>query len=415
MTDVAVVGAGIVGLATALRLLEQRPGLDVVVVDQEDRVAAHQTGHNSGVIHAGIYYRPGSLKARLCRLGVNRLLAFCDVHEVPYELRGKVVVATGAEELPRLEELHARGTANGVPGLELIGPERLREIEPHTAGLRALWSPSTGVVDFARVAGAMAREIEAKGGSLRFRTAVRGLSIARGEVVLETSAGAVPARRVVNCAGLHADRVARLAGPARWVDSAGTGEGGTTPPEIRLVPFRGEYFSLRADRRDLVRSLIYPVPDPRFPFLGVHFTRGIDGDVEAGPNAVLALAREGYRKRDVHPREAWQALGWPPFWSMARQYWRTGLGEVGRSLSKAAFAKALQRLVPEIRAADLEPGGSGVRAQALAADGRLLDDFAITRTEHVINVLSAPSPAATASLAIGERIAEAVLEEWPAS
>lgn len=401
--DVAVIGAGIVGLATALKILEARPDASVVVLDKEARVGAHQTGNNSGVIHAGIYYRPGSLKAATCRRGVEALLRFCEEHAVPYEVCGKVVVATSPEEVPRLEELLARGTANGVPGLRLVDPAELRELEPHAAGVKALVSPSTGIVDFGAVAAAYAREVEARGGRLRLGAAVRGLATARGDLVLETTAGAVTARRAVNCAGLHADRIARLAGPAV--------RNGAPAPEVRLVPFRGEYWSLRPERRSLVRNLIYPVPDPRFPFLGVHFTRRIDGTVEAGPNAVFALAREGYRKTDVDPAEAWDALGWPPFWAMARRHWRMGAGEMARSLSKRLFAAALRRLVPEIRAADLGPGGCGVRAQALAADGRLLDDYVVTRAGRVVNVLNAPSPAATASLAIGERVAEIVLED----
>jgi L-2-hydroxyglutarate oxidase LhgO len=340
--DVAVIGAGIVGLAVALKILEARPGARVTVLDKETRIAAHQSGNNSGVIHAGIYYRPGSLKARTCRRGVEMLLRFCDEHSVPYDICGKVVVATSPEEIPRLEELEARGTANGVPGLRRIDPAELRELEPHAAGLQALVSPSTGVVDFGAVAAAIARAVEARGGELRLGAAVRGLAVARGELVLETTAGAVHARRAVNCAGLHADRIARLAGPAVM--------DGAPAPEVRLVPFRGEYRALRPERRDLVRSLIYPVPDPRLPFLGVHFTHRIDGTVEAGPNAVLALAREGYRRRDVRPAEVWNALGWPPFWAMARQYWRTGVGETARSFSDRILAAALRRLVPEVRA-----------------------------------------------------------------
>lgn len=401
--DVAVIGAGIVGLATALKILESRPGARVVVLDKEDRVGAHQTGNNSGVIHAGIYYRPGSMKARTCRRGVELLLRFCDERSVPYEICGKVVVATSPEEIPRLEDLYTRGTANGVPGLRLIDAAELREIEPHAAGVRAIVSPSTGIVDFGRVAAAYARVVEERGGDLRLGAAVRGLAEARGEVVLETTAGAVTARRVVNCAGLHADRIALLAGPAQ--------QNGRPAPEVRLVPFRGEYWKLRDERRSLVRNLIYPVPDPRFPFLGVHFTRRIDGSVEAGPNAVLALAREGYRKTDVVPSEAWDALGWGPFWKMARRYWKTGIGEMARSGSRRLLAAALRRLVPEVRAGDLAPGGCGVRAQALAADGRLLDDYVVTRAGRVVNVLSAPSPAATASLAIGEHVAALALEE----
>jgi len=400
--DVAVVGAGIVGLATALQLQRARPGIRVTVLEKEARAGAHQSGRNSGVIHAGIYYRPGSLKARLCRRGVDMLLHFCDEHSVPYELCGKVVVATSTEEIPRLEDLFARGTANGVPGLRMAEAAELRELEPHAAGVRAIVSPSTGIVDFGAVTAAMARAVEARGGEIRFGAAVQGLASARGELVLETTAGAVSARRVVSCAGLHADRVARLAGPGTV--------NGEPAPEVRLVPFRGEYWSLRPERRGLVRNLIYPVPDPRFPFLGVHFTRRIDGTVEAGPSAVLALAREGYRLRDVSPGDAWNALGWPPFWKMARRYWRTGIGEMARSASRRLLAAALRKLVPEVQAEDLGEGGCGVRAQALSSEGRLLDDFVVTRAGAVVNVVNAPSPAATASLAIGEQVAALVLE-----
>ena len=408
MIDVAVVGAGIVGLATARQLLVERPSLSVVILEKEARVAAHQTGHNSGVIHAGIYYRPGSAKARLCRRGVDLLVAFCEEHGVAHEICGKVVVATNASEEPRLENLHRRGIANGVPGLELVGPERLKEIEPHAAGVRAIVSPSTGVVDFGEVAAALARDLESRGATFRFGSLVRGVAATSRSLVLETTSGPVEAARVVSCAGLYADRFAAVAGWGTPV-ALGEDEAPAAVPEMRIVPFRGEYWALRTHRRDLVRSLIYPVPDPRFPFLGVHFTRRIDGTVEAGPNAVLALAREGYRKTHVNPAEAWWTLGWPPFWRMARRNWREGSAEIVRSLSRERFARALARLVPEITADDLEPGGSGVRAMMLTAGGELLDDFAVTRSGRVVHVLSAPSPAATSSLAIAERVAPWVL------
>jgi L-2-hydroxyglutarate oxidase LhgO len=406
--DVAVVGAGIVGLAAALAITERRPDWRVVVLDKEDRVGAHQTGHNSGVIHAGLYYRPGSLKANTCRRGVALLFRFCDEHDIPYERCGKVVVATREEEVPRLEDLRRRGTENGVPGLEIVGADRLREIEPHAGGVRALYSPSTGIVDFGAVAAAYARVLAERGAGLRLGCEVRGLARMPREIVLQTSVGPVAAKRLVTCAGLHADRVARLAGPARLVGADGRDAG--RAPEVRIVPFRGEYFTLRPGARRLVRNLIYPAPDPRFPFLGAHFTRRIDGTREAGPNAVLALAREGYRRRDVRLGDTRDALAWPPFWTLASRHWRTGLAEMARSASGELFARSLRRLVPEIRAEDLAPGGSGVRAQALDAGGRLLDDFVLTRTDRAVHVLNAPSPAATASLAIGERIAVALLQ-----
>jgi L-2-hydroxyglutarate oxidase LhgO len=394
--DLAVIGAGIVGLATAFEMLGRRPGLDVVLVDKEDRVAAHQTGRNSGVIHAGLYYRPGSLKATTCRRGVELLLRFCEEHAVRHELCGKVVVATSAAEASRLEELQRRGTANGVPGLERIGPARLREIEPHAAGVDALVSPSTGIVDFGEVARAIAGAVTLRGASIRFGATVRGFAREPGGVVVETTAGAFAAKQVVACAGLHADRIARLDGAS---------------PRTRLVPFRGEYFVLAPASAGLVRGLIYPVPDPRFPFLGVHFTRKIDGSVEAGPNAVLALAREGYAKTDLNLVDAWQTVAAPGFWRMARRHWRIGLEEVIRSHSRELFARALRRLVPEIRAEHLLPGGAGVRAQALAADGSLLDDFVIEPRGRVVHVLNAPSPAATACFAVGERVADVLCGE----
>jgi L-2-hydroxyglutarate oxidase LhgO len=327
---------------------------------------------------------------------VDLLLRFCEEHAVRHEPCGKVVVATSAEEVPRLEELHRRGAANGVPGLERVGPARLREIEPHAAGLEALVSPSTGIVDFGEVARAIAGAVTRRGASIRLGATVRGFVREPHGVVVETTAGAVSAKQVVACAGLHADRVARLDGPA---------------PRARLVPFRGEYFVLAPAATGLVRGLIYPVPDPRFPFLGVHFTRKIDGSVEAGPNAVLALAREGYEKTDVDFADAWQTFASPGFWKMARRHWRTGLEEVVRSHSRELFARALRRLVPEIRAEHLLPGGAGVRAQALTADGTLLDDFVIERRGRVVHVLNAPSPAATACFAVGERVADALGRE----
>jgi L-2-hydroxyglutarate oxidase LhgO len=361
------------------------------------------------VIHAGIYYRPGSSKARLCRAGVNMLVEFCREHDVRHEICGKVVVATSDEEVPRLEELLRRGTANGVPDLELVGPERLREIEPHAGGVRALLSPSTGIVDFGEVARKLASDIEERGGTFRFGTRVQGAATTTRSIVLETTTGVLEADRVVSCAGLYADRFTRVAGVGDPIALSDDPQGNTAG-EMRVVPFRGEYWALRRERRYLVKSLIYPVPDPRFPFLGVHFTRRVDGSVEAGPNAVLALSREGYRKFDVRLEEAWWTLGWAPFWKMARRHWREGAAEVVRSFSRQKFAEALARLVPEIRADDLEPGGSGVRAQILTSDGALLDDFAVTRSGRVVHVLNAPSPAATSSLAIGERIARLVME-----
>jgi L-2-hydroxyglutarate oxidase len=386
---VAIVGGGIVGLATALALTEHFPRCGVVVVEKEDTVGRHQTGHNSGVIHAGIYYRPGSYKAKLCVTGVGLLTAFCDAHGVRYERCGKVVVATSPEELPRLQALYERGTANGVPGLKMIGPEELRELEPHARAVRALHSPSTAIVDYAEVTQAMARTLAQRGVLIRTGCRVRAITRADGRSVLHTDQGEVPARCLINCAGLHADAVARMMG---------------VHPAVQIVPFRGEYYTLRHGQQ-LVRGLIYPVPDPEFPFLGVHFTKRLQGDIEAGPNAVLAFAREGYRMRQIHVPDLLRVLGYRGFWAMAAKYWRTGAYEFYRSLSKAAFVRALQRLVPALQGSDLLPGGAGVRAQAVSPDGTLVDDFAIRETADAIHVLNAPSPAATASLAIGKHIA----------
>ncbi len=387
--DVAVIGGGIVGLATGLALLESAPHCRVVVLEKEAQIARHQTGHNSGVIHAGIYYKPGSYKARLCVEGVRLLKAFCEANTIAYENCGKVVVATSAEEIPRLQTLQERGTANGVPGLRVLSLEELREIEPHARAVAALHSPETAIVDYSAVSAAMARRLTQHGVPVQTSTQVLGMRRADGLLYIESTRGVTPARHVVNCAGLHADRVARLMG---------------AEPDVQIIPFRGEYYTLRHDQR-LVRGLIYPVPDPEFPFLGVHFTKRIQGDFEAGPNAVLALAREGYRYTNLHTAELAGTLAYRGFWAMARRYWRIGAYEVFRSLSKRAFVRDLQKLVPAIEARDLVPGGSGVRAQAVAADGSMVDDFRITETANAIHVLNAPSPAATASLAIGKHIA----------
>jgi L-2-hydroxyglutarate oxidase LhgO len=388
--DLAVVGGGIVGLATARALLAERPDLRLVILEKEARLASHQTGHNSGVIHSGIYYKPGSHKARLCVEGARLMKEFCAQHGIRVDPIGKVIVATSEAELPRLQALFERGTANGVQGLALLDRDHLRAIEPHAAAIRAIHSPTTSIVDYGEVAQALARELLTQGTVIRTGARVSAIQRTDEGFDLSTASGPIQARRLVNCAGLYSDVVARLAG-AR--------------PGVRIIPFRGEYYMIRPERRDLVRGLIYPVPDPEFPFLGVHFTRTVHGDVEAGPNAVLAFAREGYRFGRIHLRELAGTLGYRGFWSMARRYWRTGSYEMYRSLSKAAFVQALQRLLPEIGPADITPGGAGVRAQAVAEDGSLVDDFRIARSTDAIHVLNAPSPAATASLAIGRHIA----------
>jgi len=389
--DVAIIGGGIVGLSTAMQTLRRRPGLRVVVLEKEARVAAHQTGRNSGVIHAGLYYKPGSLKAELCVRGAREMVAFCREHGLPHDVCGKVVVATSDAELPALHELKRRADANRVPGVALIGPERLRELEPQCSGVAALHVPTTGITDFAAVARKYAEFVAAGGGEVITGAGVIRIHTRAGEQILETERGEVAAQLAVNCAGLHSDRIARLAG---------------AEPGVRIVPFRGEYYELAPAAQPLVRALIYPVPDPRFPFLGVHFTRRIAGGVEAGPNAVLAWKREGYRKLDVSPRDLLDAFGFAGFWRMAGRQWRSALAEYHRSFSKAAFVHALQRLVPAIRSADLKPAGAGVRAQALDATGALVDDFRFVTGAGFIHVLNVPSPAATASLPVGAKIVD---------
>jgi L-2-hydroxyglutarate oxidase len=392
--DVAVIGGGLIGLATAMAFSAQRKR--VAVLEAEERLAVHQSGHNSGVIHSGIYYRPGSLKATLCAAGSRALFRFCAEEGIAHERCGKLIVATSPEELPRLDELERRGEANGLAGVRrLRRAEEIREIEPHATGVAALHVPETGIVDYPAVARAYARRVERAGG--RVLTGVRLTAVRREGpgLAVETSRGVLACALLVNCAGLQSDRVARLCGAM---------------PDVRIFPFRGEYYDLAPGRRSLVRGLIYPVPDPRFPFLGVHLTRRVDGSIEAGPNAVLALKREGYRWRDVSLRDAAAVAAWPGFWHLAARYGRIGVYEVRRSLSKALFVRDLQRLVPEIAPADVHRAGSGVRAQALDAQGGLIDDFRIARSERAIHVLNAPSPGATASMPIGERIAAMAAE-----
>ncbi|HZD81174.1 MAG TPA: L-2-hydroxyglutarate oxidase, partial [Actinomycetota bacterium] len=357
--DFAVVGGGLVGLAVARELTGRYPGTGVLVLEKEDRWAAHQSGHNSGVLHSGVYYKPGSLKARLCRAGHTAMLDFCRQRGIPHRVTGKVVVATEHRELGALAELERRGRANGLE-VTRLGPAELREIEPHAAGIAALRVPEAGVVDFPAVADALAAVVAERGGDLHLGSEVRALSADDGRVTIETEPETFRARALVNCAGLQGDRIAELMG---------------VRPPARIVPFRGEYWELRPERSDLVRALIYPVPDPRFPFLGVHFTRAIDGTVHAGPNAVLSLKREGYRRSDVDPGDAAEVLAYAGFWRFVARFWRTAASEARRSLSGRAFVRSLQRLVPEVVRADVLRGGSGVRAQALARDGRLVDDF----------------------------------------
>jgi (S)-2-hydroxyglutarate dehydrogenase len=389
-----VVGAGLIGLATALALIRRVAGGRVVVLDKEDAIARHQSLRNSGVIHSGVYYRPGSLKAQFARAGARALLEFCDEHEIAYELCGKLIVATSEEELPRLADLEARAVANGVQ-LRRLDLREVHEVEPHVTAVAALHLPETGVVDFQSVACAYRHIVEEQGGELRLGTRVVGIESGRTGKVVVTNRGAVETRYVVNCAGLHSDRVAALDG---------------VPLPVRIVPFRGEYYELTPERRGLVRALVYPVPEPQFPFLGVHLTRTIDGAVHAGPNAVLSLKREGYGKRDVDLRDLRDVFSYSGFWRLAARHGLEGARELHRSLSRRAFARALQRLVPELRSADLVPAPAGVRAQALLPDGRLADDFVIVDGERSSHLLNAPSPGATASLLIGQTLAERALQ-----
>ena len=387
--DVAVIGGGIVGAATALALTRQTRAR-VVVLEAEGELAAHQTGHNSGVVHSGLYYRPGSQKAEHCARGRQLLLAFAAEHGLAHERCGKLVVATAERELPVLAELERRGAANGLQGIRRLGPEEAREREPHVRCLAALHVPSTGIIDYPGVTRKLAELVAHAGGEVRLRARVQGFAREPGGLVLETPAGRVRARQLVNCAGLQSDRVARLCG---------------LDPGLRIVPFRGEYYELDAAAARLVRNLIYPVPDPRFPFLGVHFTRTLGGGVEAGPNAVLALKREGYHRFDLRLRDLFSWLLYGGFWRLAARHWRMGLAEVWRSLSRGAFVRSLQAMVPELDKAHVRRAGSGVRAQALEPSGALVDDFRFVQAERQIHVLNAPSPAATASLAIGQTIA----------
>ncbi len=395
--DVVIIGGGIVGLASALALQDRHPQLEISVLEKEDGVARHQTGHNSGVVHSGIYYRPGSLKAQLCVRGVGLLRAFCQEHGVPYQAVGKVIVATRPGELPRLEDLYARGVENGVPDLRIIDEAEIREIEPHAAGIRAIHSPTTAITDYPGVAAAMCARFEERGGRVRTGSPVTGIRTGRDGITLQTPGARLEAAHLLSCAGLYADRVARMAGAEL---------------DVRIIPFRGEYMLLAPERGALVNGLIYPVPDPTLPFLGVHLTRTVTGEVEAGPNAVLAFDREGYSVLDVSLRDTAESLGFPGLWRMASRFIGVGLYEYYRSFSKVAFVNAVRRLLPEVNVQDVRRGGAGVRAQAMGRDGRLLDDFVIRHSERAVHVLNAPSPAATASLAIGEHLAELAGERF---
>jgi (S)-2-hydroxyglutarate dehydrogenase len=395
--DIILIGGGIVGLSTAMEFSRRFPRLGLLLLEKEARLAAHQSGRNSGVIHSGIYYRPGSMKAKTCVQGSREMVEFCRQHAIPCQVSGKIVVATSAEECFRLEELRKRGEANGISGLRLLERDELREIEPHCGGVRALHVPSAGITDYAEVSNKFAELFARNGGQIRLLTRVTGFMRQGARIVVETTGVSFEGRYIVNCAGLYSDVITRMAGDT---------------PEMRITPFRGEYYELVREREHLVRSLIYPVPDPRFPFLGVHFTRRVKGGVDAGPNAVLALKREGYRKTDVSPREILGELAFPGFWRMAARYWRTGFAELHRSFSKRAFLRALERLVPEVTSSDLLPGGSGVRAQGLERNGSLLDDFGFECSRNMLHVLNVPSPAATASIVIGRAIVAMASERF---
>jgi len=393
MTDsrynVIIVGGGIVGLAVALEITRRFPRVRLLLLEKEDRVGRHQSGHNSGVIHSGVYYKPGSLKAKLCVTGAAAMVEFCHEHGIAHQVCGKVIVATSEGEFPRLEELRRRGEANGLTGLRSIGPDELRQIEPHASGLRALVVPSTGITDYAAVCDKYAEIISGQGGTILTSHVVISLKRSPDEIVVETNRGAFASTSLINCAGLFSDRISGMAGDY---------------PQVMIVPFRGEYYDLVPERASLVRALIYPVPDPRFPFLGVHFTRRVSGTVDAGPNAVLAFRREGYKRTDFNLRDLASAMAFPGFWRMGAKNWRSGLDEFHRSFSKAAFVRALQRLVPQVQETDLAPGGSGVRAQAVTHEGTLVDDFQFVPSGRMLHVLNVPSPAATASLVIGRAI-----------
>ena len=394
--DVIIIGAGIVGLATAWKIKSKAPKTEILIIEKEKEPAVHQTGHNSGVIHSGLYYKPGSLKARNCIDGYNQMITFCREEGVDFDLCGKIVVATEQHELALLDTLFERGVQNGLQNLKYISSDELKEYEPHVAGLKGIHVPQTGIIDYKQVAKKLEEKLIQSGCEIVYNQQVSKITSDSTSRIVITAAGEYQTKLVVNCAGLYSDKVANLT-PAK--------------PDLKIIPFRGEYYKLKEGSQHLVKNLIYPVPDPNFPFLGVHFTRMMKGGVEAGPNAVLAFQREGYKKTDINPAELFETLTWPGFQKVAMKYWKTGFGEMYRSFSKAAFTKALQKLIPEIKASDLEPGGAGVRAQACNRDGGLLDDFSIQENEHFVNVCNAPSPAATSSLAIGTSISDIVLKK----
>jgi L-2-hydroxyglutarate oxidase len=398
--NVAIIGAGIVGLATGLELTHRFPGISLAVIEKESVVAGHQSSHNSGVIHSGIYYKPGSLKAKLCVEGGETLQRFCQENAVPYDICGKVIVATAESELSQLDELYWRGNKNGLKGLRVLSPNEIREFEPYATGIRGIHVPSTGIVNYARVAEKYTALIASRGGAIYLSHEVTALIRSSGDTVVETTRGPIQAKLVINCAGLHSDRISRMA---------------NAKLDLTIVPFRGEYYEMVPAKHHYLKGLLYPVPDPQFPFLGVHFTRRMGGGIEAGPNAVLAMKREGYLKNSFDFGDVFEYARFPGFWSMTAKHWRMSVGEYHRSWSKAAFVRALQRLMPELAQEDLVPGASGVRAQALDINGKLIDDFHFAYTDGMVHVCNVPSPAATASLAIGKYIVDTVVQRYGAN
>lgn len=397
--DIVLIGGGIVGLATGLKLKKERPALKIAILEKEDQLAKHQTGNNSGVIHSGLYYKPGSLKATNCINGYHELIRFCEEENIPFEITGKVVVATQENQKPLLKNLYDRGLQNGLEGTKYISLEELKEYEPHCVGVEAIQVPQTGIVDYTKVALAYGEKFKQLGGAIFLNHKVLEINTIDKVNYIVTSSKEFQSKLVINCAGLYSDKVAQM-----------NQEGKV---DVKIIPFRGEYYKLKKEKEYLVKNLIYPVPDPNFPFLGVHFTRMMKGGVEAGPNAVLAFQREGYKKSQINLKELTETLAWPGFQKVAAKYWQTGFGELYRSFSKAAFTKALQELIPEIQSSDLEDGGAGVRAQACDRTGGLLDDFAIQESPYAIHVLNAPSPAATSSLSIGGTVADLALKRFP--
>ena len=396
--DIAIIGGGIIGLSTALQISNAQPHLRLLVLEKESELGLHQSSRNSGVIHSGIYYRPDSMKAKTCVSGARKMVEFAQEHNIDYEICGKVIVATNQTQIPRLEELYRRAKANRVEGIEMIDKEKLLEKEPYAKGIKALWVPSTGIIDYPKVVRTYAKLIQKKEQEIRMNQSVKKIEIKKNQIYIDCNNGEFSSSYLINCAGLYADRIASIAGAKL---------------PIKIVPFRGEYYQVKPSRENLVNGLIYPVPDPAFPFLGVHFTKRIDGTVEAGPNAILALAREGYKKNNINFKDLLEIITYSGFLKLARQYWQIGMGEIYRSFSKDAFTKALQELLPEIRKDDLINGGSGVRAQAIDKNGKLIDDFSILHTERALHVCNAPSPGATSSIAIGESITNMLEKSFP--